>query len=69
MKENNNIKNITGTPVTGKNFLGRAKEVQKGWSMIEEGKSPVLRNETPKIIFFLTNEWSYHKVPADCCPF
>jgi len=46
MKTDNNIQNITGTPVTGKNFFGRAKEVQEGWKLIEEGKS--LKLDAPR---------------------
>ncbi|MDR0865392.1 MAG: hypothetical protein LBO74_10750 [Candidatus Symbiothrix sp.] len=33
------INNITGTPVTGKNFFGRVKEVREGWKLIEKGFS------------------------------
>lgn len=39
MAVNKKIQNITGTPVTGKNFFGRSKEVQKGWEWIEAGES------------------------------
>ena len=46
MGSDKNIQNITGTPVTGKNFFGRTEEVKKAWKLIEAGES--LKLDAPR---------------------